>query len=190
MELTGSENRMSTSSSSSCTSTLSPFFIQVACKNYSSLVRSGAEVGSGKAWPSLLQDAGGRVAEAGEPAALPQDPSPLGTIPAPRLAPLSPGNTSIPYGGGFGEAHGASEDREELSASPTHPLAGGNVAQQRGTRERGTSPRHRFPHGYTRARLHRSSDVLTSGKSNDKVKIELCSLGVGGPAEVLSGTVS
>lgn len=98
MELTGSENRMSTSSSSSCTSTLSPFFIQVACKNYSSLVRSGAEVGSGKAWPSLLQDAGGRVAEAGEPAALPQDPSPLGTIPAPRLAPLSLGNTSIPYG--------------------------------------------------------------------------------------------
>lgn len=37
---------------------------------------------------------------------------------------------------------------------------------------------------------HDCTGALTSRKSKDKVKIELCSLGAGGSAEVLSGTAS
>lgn len=37
---------------------------------------------------------------------------------------------------------------------------------------------------------HDCTGALTSRKSKDKVKIELCSLGASGPAGVLSGTAS
>lgn len=139
-------------------------------------------MGSGKAWPSLLQDAGGQVAEAGEPAALLQDLSPLGTIPAPSLAPLSPGNASISCGVCLVRLVVRVRTGKSCQHRPLTPWQEGTWLSSRAHVSMAHLPGTGFP---TVTQGHDCTGALTSGKSNDKVKIELCSLGAGGPAEVL-----
>lgn len=116
-------------------------------------------------------------------AALPQDLSPLGTIPAPSLAPLSPGNTSIPCGMGLVRLTVRVRARKSCQHHPLIPWQEGTWLGSRAHVSMARLPGTGFP---TVTQGHDCTGALTSRKSSDKVKIELCSLGASGPAEVLS----
>lgn len=120
-------------------------------------------------------------------AALPQDPSPLGTLPAPSLAPLSPGNTGTPHGVGLVRLRVRVRTRESCQHRPLIPWQERTWLSSRAHVSMAHLPGAGFP---TVTQGHDCTGALTSRKSNDKVKIELCSRGAGGPAEVLSGTAS
>lgn len=116
-------------------------------------------------------------------AALPQDLFPLGTIPAPSLAPLSPGNASIPYGLGLVRLTVRVRARKSCEHRPLIPWQEGTWLGSRAHVSMARPPGTGFP---TVTQGHDCTGALTSRKSSDKVKIELCSLGASGPAEVLS----
>lgn len=120
-------------------------------------------------------------------AALTQDLSPLGTIPAPSLAPLSPGNTNIPCGVGLVRLRVQVRIGKSCEHHPLIPWQEGTWLCSRAHVSMARLPGTGFP---TVTQGHDCTGALTSRKSNDKVKIELCSPGASGPAEVLSGTVS
>lgn len=120
-------------------------------------------------------------------AALPQDPSPLGTTPASSLAPLSPGNTNIPCGVGLVRLTVWVRTRKSCQHRPLIPWQEGTWLSSRAHVSMARLPGTGFP---TVTQGHDCTGALTSRKSKDKVKIELCSLGASGPAEVLSGTAS
>lgn len=120
-------------------------------------------------------------------AVLAQDPSTLGTIPAPSLAPLSPGNTSIPYGVDLMRLTVRVRTRKSCQHRPLIPWQEGTWLSSRAHVSMAHLPGTGFP---TVTQGHDCTGALTSRKSNDKVKIELCSPGASGPAEVPCGTAS